>query len=187
MPAPVLIFIFVFANALHCNEATLLREENGSAVAVVVHDQASPMAPVSEVGKMEVFMLMNESRRKLGSFQICALCTCCGGTKGVCLPSPCCYAINCNIPNRPFGFCSFTPKTFLCGIRWCLVVAQSNAQCTCRLLPIISLKLKTCGGLCFFPALRSSCSLKSYNSAACGWLLCLASSIWQGIRSFAVS
>ncbi|CAA6659892.1 unnamed protein product [Spirodela intermedia] len=27
---------------------------------------------------------------------------------------PCCYAINCNIPNRPFGFCSFTPKSCNC-------------------------------------------------------------------------
>ncbi|KAI3946594.1 hypothetical protein MKX01_014452 [Papaver californicum] len=62
-------------------------------------------------------MTMNEtnsSRRKLNSFRICALCTCCGGPKGVCLPSPCCYAINCNIPNRPFGFCAFTPKTCNC-------------------------------------------------------------------------
>ncbi|KAK8467651.1 hypothetical protein PHAVU_007G118600 [Phaseolus vulgaris] len=61
-----------------------------------------------------MMMMMNESRRKLGSFQICAVCTCCGGAKGICLPSPCCYAINCNIPNRPFGFCSFTPKTCNC-------------------------------------------------------------------------
>ncbi|KAG4997652.1 hypothetical protein AAZX31_10G161100 [Glycine max] len=63
---------------------------------------------------MQMMMMMNESRRKLGSFQICALCNCCGGAKGICLPSPCCYAINCNIPNRPFGFCSFTPKTCNC-------------------------------------------------------------------------
>ncbi|KAG4908469.1 hypothetical protein GLYMA_20G219200v4 [Glycine max] len=65
-------------------------------------------------GAASMQMVMNESRRKLGSFQICALCTCCGGAKGICLPSPCCYAINCNIPNRPFGFCSFTPKTCNC-------------------------------------------------------------------------
>ncbi|QCE07504.1 hypothetical protein DEO72_LG9g2524 [Vigna unguiculata] len=63
---------------------------------------------------MQMMMMMNDNRRKLGSFQICALCTCCGGAKGICLPSPCCYAINCNIPNRPFGFCSFTPKTCNC-------------------------------------------------------------------------
>lgn len=84
---------------------------------------ASEMVPLVEQGKMEMVVL-NETRRKLGSFQICALCTCCGGARGVCLPSPCCYAINCNIPNRPFGFCSFTPKTcncFGCHI-WDLVI-----------------------------------------------------------------
>jgi hypothetical protein len=73
------------------------------------------MVPLMEKGKMEkMMMVMNESRRRLGSFQICALCTCCGGAKGLCLPSPCCYAINCNIPRRPFGFCCFTPKTCYC-------------------------------------------------------------------------
>ncbi|MQL72497.1 hypothetical protein Taro_004833, partial [Colocasia esculenta] len=59
-------------------------------------------------------LLLNETRRRLGSFQICALCTCCGGPRGLCLPSPCCYSINCNIPNRPFGFCSFTPNSCNC-------------------------------------------------------------------------
>ncbi|RWR87116.1 hypothetical protein CKAN_01604800 [Cinnamomum micranthum f. kanehirae] len=72
----------------------------------------SDMVPVIKPGLG--FMVLNETRRRLGSFQICALCTCCGGPKGLCLPSPCCYAINCNIPNRPFGFCSFTPKTCNC-------------------------------------------------------------------------
>ncbi|XP_060212468.1 uncharacterized protein LOC132640061 isoform X3 [Lycium barbarum] len=62
----------------------------------------------------KMMVMLNETRRKLGSFQICALCTCCGGDKGYCLPTPCCYAINCNIPNRPFGFCAFTPKTCNC-------------------------------------------------------------------------
>ncbi|KAJ4818866.1 ubiquitin carboxyl-terminal hydrolase [Rhynchospora pubera] len=61
-------------------------------------------------------ILIEESRarRLTGSFHICALCTCCGGPRGLCLPSPCCYAINCNIPNRPFGYCSFTPRTCNC-------------------------------------------------------------------------
>uniref|UniRef100_A0A0E0MFC2 DUF7866 domain-containing protein n=1 Tax=Oryza punctata TaxID=4537 RepID=A0A0E0MFC2_ORYPU len=53
-------------------------------------------------------------RRLVGRFQICAVCTCCGGPHGVCIPAPCCYAINCNIPNRPFGVCSFTPRTCNC-------------------------------------------------------------------------
>lgn len=67
------------------------------------------------VGDTEMRVMLNDTRRKLGSFQVCSLCTCCGGaSKSYCLPSPCCYAINCNIPNRPFGFCSFTPKTCNC-------------------------------------------------------------------------
>ncbi|KAF6170033.1 hypothetical protein GIB67_042838 [Kingdonia uniflora] len=60
-------------------------------------------------------MFMNEThRRRLASFKICGACTCCGGPKRLCVFSSCCYAINCNIPNRPFGFCSFTPKSCNC-------------------------------------------------------------------------
>ncbi|CAN0859518.1 hypothetical protein LINGRAHAP2_LOCUS7679 [Linum grandiflorum] len=73
------------------------------------------MEPVKMV---EMRLMLNDSRRRLNSFQMCALCTCCGGgggaSKRYCLPSPCCYAINCNIPNRPFGYCSFTPKACNC-------------------------------------------------------------------------
>ncbi|KMZ75567.1 hypothetical protein ZOSMA_113G00550 [Zostera marina] len=58
--------------------------------------------------------MINETRRRLGSFQVCGLCTCCGGVRRQCLPSPCCYTINCNLPNRPFGLCSFTPKACNC-------------------------------------------------------------------------
>ncbi|KAF0916507.1 hypothetical protein E2562_007586 [Oryza meyeriana var. granulata] len=70
-----------------------------------------PMGP--EAGGFSA-MVLNETRRRLGSFQLCAPCTCCGGSRGGCMLSPCCYAINCNIPNRPFGFCSFTPKSCDC-------------------------------------------------------------------------
>ncbi|XP_004492831.1 uncharacterized protein [Cicer arietinum] len=101
-PSHSLIISLIFVSIL-VSEASFVHEANGS----------FPMVPVMEAGKMEM-MMMNDSRRKLGSFKICALCTCCGGAKGVCLPSPCCYAINCNIPNRPFGFCSFTPKACNC-------------------------------------------------------------------------
>ncbi|XWS42930.1 hypothetical protein CRYUN_Cryun16bG0056000 [Craigia yunnanensis] len=99
----LLLFLLFSAYFFNYNEATSMAQVNGS----------SEMVPLMEE-KMVKMMMFNESRRKLGSFQICAVCTCCGGAKGVCLPSPCCYAINCNIPNRPFGFCSFTPKTCNC-------------------------------------------------------------------------
>ncbi|XP_020246176.1 uncharacterized protein LOC109824067 [Asparagus officinalis] len=81
--------------------------------AKAIDKATKPVSASSTSGPLS--KLVRESyRRKLGSFRICALCTCCGGPKGLCLPSPCCYAINCNIPNRPFGYCSFTPKTCNC-------------------------------------------------------------------------
>ncbi|XWS58825.1 hypothetical protein CRYUN_Cryun08bG0067000 [Craigia yunnanensis] len=98
-----LLFLLFSAYVFNYNEATSVVQLTGS----------SEMFPLVEENMVNM-MMFNESRRKLGSFQICAVCTCCGGAKGVCLPSPCCYAINCNIPNRPFGFCSFTPKTCNC-------------------------------------------------------------------------
>ncbi|WVZ67671.1 hypothetical protein U9M48_016718 [Paspalum notatum var. saurae] len=72
-----------------------------------------PVAPAAaELGAMA--RSLNDTRRRLGSFQLCAPCTCCGGPSGACVLAPCCYAINCNIPNRPFGYCSFTPKSCQC-------------------------------------------------------------------------
>jgi hypothetical protein len=83
--------------------------------------EVARMVPVVEGGGGFSAMVLNETRRRLGSFQLCAPCTCCGGggggggsRGGGCILSPCCYAINCNIPNRPFGFCSFTPKSCDC-------------------------------------------------------------------------
>ncbi|KAF3626502.1 putative LRR receptor-like serine/threonine-protein kinase-like [Capsicum annuum] len=45
--------------------------------------KGSEMVPLIEPVKAEKMMMMmlNNTRRKLGSFQICALCTCCGGAK----------------------------------------------------------------------------------------------------------
>ncbi|PAN26863.1 hypothetical protein PAHAL_5G043600 [Panicum hallii] len=73
-----------------------------------------PVAPSeAELGAMALGL--NDTRRRLGgSFQLCAPCTCCGGDRHTCVLAPCCYAINCNIPNRPFGYCSFMPKSCDC-------------------------------------------------------------------------
>ena len=46
---------------------------------------------------MGMIIVINESRN-LGIFHIRALCSWCGGAQEVCLPSPCCHAINCDIP-----------------------------------------------------------------------------------------
>ncbi|KAE8677333.1 putative N-terminal nucleophile aminohydrolases (Ntn hydrolases) superfamily protein [Hibiscus syriacus] len=73
----VLLFLFVSAHVFNCNEATSMARVNGS----------SEMVPLVDEKAIKMMKLFNESRRKLGSFQICAVCTCCGGAKGVCLPS----------------------------------------------------------------------------------------------------
>lgn len=104
----LLLFLYVY-NFWVCIECLFLDlEANGS---LSLESKSEEMVPLMEI---KTVMMMNETRRKLNSFQICAVCTCCGGAKGLCLPSPCCYAINCNIPNKPFGFCSFTPQTCNC-------------------------------------------------------------------------
>ncbi|PQQ09396.1 uncharacterized protein Pyn_41017 [Prunus yedoensis var. nudiflora] len=110
-----LIFLLLLATVLTTTEAGLTHANGSAAVAAAATDKKDKVEPLVPLVGAENFktLLMNETRRRLRSFQICALCTCCGGAKGLCLPSPCCYAINCNIPNRPFGFCSFTPKTFV--------------------------------------------------------------------------
>ncbi|KAL4028495.1 hypothetical protein IC575_011692 [Cucumis melo] len=101
------LFSFIFLLFLAQNAI------EGTSILVNESDQEPIMVPLMET--TTTAMMMNSGgRRQLKSFQICALCTCCGGARGMCLPSPCCYAINCNIPNRPFGFCSFTPKTCNC-------------------------------------------------------------------------
>ncbi|KAM3334787.1 hypothetical protein ACQJBY_029298 [Aegilops geniculata] len=114
MPAsmPKLLFLLLLlllAAAAHSSPEVPDAAGAGSDQAAV---RMVPMAPAGGSGFSGV--VLNETRRRLGSFQLCAPCTCCGGPRGVCVLSPCCYAINCNIPNRPFGFCSFTPRSCDC-------------------------------------------------------------------------
>ncbi|GMN40688.1 hypothetical protein TIFTF001_009917 [Ficus carica] len=54
----------------------------------------------------------NGGRRKLGPFQLCLLCKCCAGP--TCASMPCCFGIDCQLPNKPFGVCAFVPKTCNC-------------------------------------------------------------------------
>ncbi|KAG8078873.1 hypothetical protein GUJ93_ZPchr0007g3551 [Zizania palustris] len=103
----LLLLLFLAATSSNCSSQGGEGEEEAG-------EQGARMVPMGpEAGGFSA-MVLNETRRRLGSFQLCAPCTCCGGSRGACVLSPCCYAINCNIPNRPFGFCSFTPKSCDC-------------------------------------------------------------------------
>ncbi|KAK1562286.1 hypothetical protein Q3G72_009426 [Acer saccharum] len=56
-------------------------------------------------------------RRRLAPYQLCLLCKCCTAaatSSSTCLTMPCCFGIDCNLPNKPFGVCAFVPKTCSC-------------------------------------------------------------------------
>ncbi|GMG99930.1 hypothetical protein Nepgr_001770 [Nepenthes gracilis] len=118
MPSAGVIFslqLLLFSTTVFNSNQEKLAHANGCSSENGTALEWMNFVPLVDREKVEMMMVKNETRRKLGSFQICAPCTCCGGgAEGYCIPSPCCYAINCNIPNRPFGFCSFTPKTCNC-------------------------------------------------------------------------
>ncbi|XP_047087575.1 uncharacterized protein LOC124699298 [Lolium rigidum] len=56
-------------------------------------------------------------------FELCMGCRCClaaaagPGNNGSssCVDTRCCYAIDCNVPGKPFGVCAFSPRTCGCG------------------------------------------------------------------------
>ncbi|XVE80687.1 hypothetical protein DITRI_Ditri15bG0000700 [Diplodiscus trichospermus] len=59
--------------------------------------------------------IADDARRRLAPFQLCLPCKCCTGTAAsTCTTMPCCFGIDCQLPNKPFGVCAFVPKTCDC-------------------------------------------------------------------------
>ncbi|KAF5182377.1 hypothetical protein FRX31_028036 [Thalictrum thalictroides] len=51
-------------------------------------------------------------------FRQCAKCRCCPGGDGRsqrCATMNCCYHIDCNLPNKPYGTCAFKPLACNCN------------------------------------------------------------------------
>ncbi|KAK3021207.1 hypothetical protein RJ639_046626 [Escallonia herrerae] len=64
----------------------------------------------------------NRRRRKLAQpFQLCLVCRCCvaAADPTSCANMPCCFGIDCQLPNKPFGVCAFVPK--ICNCTSCAV------------------------------------------------------------------
>ncbi|KAL4649361.1 hypothetical protein ACB092_01G009000 [Castanea dentata] len=59
------------------------------------------------------FIITTAARRRLAPFQVCSQCRSCSGN--TCKTMPCCYGINYNIPNKPYGYCAFQPKKCDCN------------------------------------------------------------------------
>ncbi|KAJ0985352.1 hypothetical protein J5N97_003708 [Dioscorea zingiberensis] len=57
----------------------------------------------------------NNSRRILEPFQQCLECRCCAVADPMsCSLMSCCFGIDCNLPDKPYGVCAFVPKTCNC-------------------------------------------------------------------------
>ncbi|MQM08390.1 hypothetical protein Taro_041242 [Colocasia esculenta] len=70
--------------------------------------QYLPVGPVD-------YRLSGDGRRVLAPFQLCLLCRCCvAGDPANCTSMPCCFGINCALPDKPYGVCAFVPKTCDC-------------------------------------------------------------------------
>lgn len=57
----------------------------------------------------------SNNRRILEPFQQCLECRCCSaGDPTSCSSMSCCFGIDCNLPDKPYGVCAFVPKTCNC-------------------------------------------------------------------------
>ncbi|PON64990.1 hypothetical protein TorRG33x02_271900 [Trema orientale] len=70
-----------------------------------------PVVP-TEYRSIEAISAIGGGRRRLAPFQLCLLCKCCSAA--TCASMPCCFGIDCQLPNKPFGVCAFVPKTCNC-------------------------------------------------------------------------
>ncbi|PON47765.1 Tyrosine-protein kinase [Parasponia andersonii] len=67
-----------------------------------------PVVP-TEYRSIEAISAIGGGRRRLAPFHLCLVCKCCSAA--TCVSMPCCFGIDCQLPNKPFGVCAFVPKT----------------------------------------------------------------------------
>lgn len=87
-------------------------ERNGTRAAL--GDEHGGWFPIKESRHEVGFTLQG---RRLEAFTKCANCTCCKSGNENCQQMSCCSVIDCNNPNKPYGTCTFTPKS--CGCTGC--------------------------------------------------------------------
>ncbi|XWS09541.1 hypothetical protein CRYUN_Cryun40dG0093500 [Craigia yunnanensis] len=76
-----------------------------------------PVGPTeSRVLQAQGNAVAEDARRRLAPFQLCLPCKCCtASAASTCTTMPCCFGIDCQLPNKPFGVCAFVPKTCDCN------------------------------------------------------------------------
>ncbi|KAK9153383.1 hypothetical protein Sjap_000863 [Stephania japonica] len=89
---------------------------------------SSVLLPVQETKYMMFNMKESKGqRRRLVPFELCLRCKCCapGGDASSCVDMACCYSIDCDLPDKPFGVCSFVPNT--CNCTTCATTSTTSS------------------------------------------------------------
>ncbi|KAK9986365.1 hypothetical protein SO802_031316 [Lithocarpus litseifolius] len=99
------LFILVQFIIIPGSYAELMPNEQSTAI-------LQPMGPT----KYQLFEASShDARRRLAPFQLCLPCKCCAAaTNTSCTTLPCCFGIDCQLPNKPYGVCAFVPKKCDC-------------------------------------------------------------------------
>ncbi|KAE8098963.1 hypothetical protein FH972_016982 [Carpinus fangiana] len=84
----------------------------GSSQAELMPAAVDELQPVGLTEYRMVEADSHDARRRLAPFQLCLLCKCCAATN--CSTMPCCFGIDCQLPNKPYGVCAFVPKKCDC-------------------------------------------------------------------------
>lgn len=111
------LFFFQSAGVVISVPAAVVRDDEAETTVAV-----GELKPFGVVGSHEDELVRVASmRRLLGPFQLCLSCRCCvsAADPSTCATMPCCFGIDCQLPNKPYGVCAFVPKT--CNCAYCAI------------------------------------------------------------------
>ncbi|XP_050205540.1 uncharacterized protein LOC126655400 [Mercurialis annua] len=114
----LLLLLLMILHLIIATSAEVLLPLNASSAGV---GEFKPVQPV-EYRLIEASMMIGNDtitgqprRRRLEPYQVCLVCKCCAEASATtCSSMPCCFGIDCQLPNKPFGVCAFVPKTCNC-------------------------------------------------------------------------
>nr|XP_023912362.1 uncharacterized protein LOC112023962 [Quercus suber]POF10515.1 hypothetical protein CFP56_04740 [Quercus suber] len=88
----------------------------GSYAELTPNEQSTAILQPMGLTKYQLFEASShDARRRLAPFQLCLPCKCCAAANNTsCTTLPCCFGIDCQLPNKPYGVCAFVPKKCNC-------------------------------------------------------------------------
>ncbi|XP_066355683.1 uncharacterized protein [Miscanthus floridulus] len=111
--------VLVLSLALQVQGGTQLKQSNRRPSASASPEEEE-YVPVKSVVYRPSTTTATEAVSSYEPFELCQGCRCCSSSNASsCVDTSCCYAIDCDLPGKPFGTCAFTPYTCGCGTGNC--------------------------------------------------------------------